>query len=116
MHNERHLAIEIMARAATFAEAVLGSNNVEATRIERDGDAPFGHFTCTVWGRFYQFELRSAGPSVQLFISALDERSAEQTLLCEVLSRDQNALPTLRALITAVESLGEMRSRKDTAG
>lgn len=113
--DERFTAIELMSRVAAFAEAVLGSN-VETTSITRSGEAPFGNFECSIWGRFYQFELRSAGPSVQLYAAALDSQSVEQQLLCEVLSRDQNALATLRTVVAALEALGEMKGRKDSAG
>jgi hypothetical protein len=114
VNDERHLAIELMARVCAFCEAVLASS-VETTSITRAGDGPFGNFECSIWGRFYQFELRSAGPSVQVYVASLDQQGDEQ-LLCEVLSNDANALPTLRTLIAAIELLGEMRQQKNTAG
>jgi hypothetical protein len=115
MHDDVHLSIELMSRLASFAEMVLDSN-VETTRIERTGDAPFGCFESTIWTRFNQFVLRSAGPTVQLFYTPLDAPSEEQTLLTEVLSSDSNALAALRTIVFALEALGEMRARKDSAG
>jgi hypothetical protein len=115
VNDERHLAIELMARVCAFCEAVLGSS-VETTSITRAGDASFGNFECPIWGRFYEFKLDSAGASVQLFEASLDAQSGEQQLLCEVLSRAPNALSTLRTLVCSIETLGEMRSRKDVGG
>ena len=90
--DERHLAIELMSRVAAFAEAVLGAGT-ETTAITRDGDAPFGCFTCEIFARHYHFELRSAGPSVQLLAQSLDDHGDQQVLLTEVLSSDEQRRP-----------------------
>ena len=106
--------IVLMTRLATFAEMLFP--DVELTRIERDGDHALDRFTCQIYTRSHEYQLATCAGIVSLSAQALDSTASEPTLLAEVEVNDESALETLRACVSAVETISAMKERKSVGG
>jgi hypothetical protein len=106
-------AISIMARIQCFAETLF---NAERTSIERGGDAAFDCWKCQIFTRWHAYEVTSAGGIVCPHAQVLDSMANEPTLIAEVQTVDERSMATLRACISALETISELRQTKNVAG
>jgi hypothetical protein len=104
----------LMARISTFCEVLL--DGAEITQIERAGDASADAFTCEIFTRRNHFSLSSSGGLVRISVQSLDSREETSELLVEVEASHERSIETLRAVVSAVESIAAMKARQDHAG
>ena len=106
-------AVELMAKVQCFAETLFGA---ESTQIERGGDDAFSHFRCAIFTRWHEYELQATGGLVTLCAQTLDSRDEQSTPIVEVETTGERSMATMRACISALEALSELREQKNTAG